>query len=80
MGSMQNDMKLILGLYTIGVGSIYIRIGFVRDRCRLGINWYRIGIGLVWDREEHLSAYNACRKEHAYNAYREEHLSAYNAS
>ena len=24
-------------------------------------------------------AYNACRKEHAYSAYREEHLSAYNA-
>ena len=24
-----------------------------------------------------MSAYNACRKEHAYNAYREEHLSAY---
>ena len=28
-------------------------------------------------REEHLPAYHACRKEHAYNAYREEHLSAY---
>ena len=48
---------------------------------RIGLDLSQNGYGWNYNayREEHLTAYHAYRKEHAYNAYREEHLFAYNA-